>query len=68
MREIVENFIASFAPDFDLERINEIISQFESNLVHLRKIFIYFDRSLVFANRIDGFSSLSDIIHDLIRK
>jgi hypothetical protein len=68
MSTIVQTFVGTFSSHLGLEQISEIISQFEANLCNLRKIFMYFDRAYIFANHIDGLTSLPDIVHELVHK
>ena len=65
---IAKNFISSIPEEFDLFQISSIIEEFERNLSYFQKIFIYLDRMYIFTHRIDGYLSIKDVFHSLIRK
>jgi hypothetical protein len=68
MGAIIELFRRELSIAGDLEAIASNILKFEISLTHIRKICFYFDRCYIFANRPDGFASLPELVHDLLRK
>lgn len=66
---IIDNFIERLSlPDLDIFQMSDIIESFEESVSNLRKIISYLDRSYIFAHRINGFLSITDIIHNQLRK
>lgn len=67
--EVTNNYIEILSQEnqsiFD---IASLINMFEFGIQNLRKIFQYLERSYIYANRIDGFSKISDIEYNLCRK
>lgn len=69
MQEIISNFIEKLSAQYlDILKMAEIIQSFEESLSNFVKIILYLDRAYIFAHRINGFLSISDIIHNIIRK
>ena len=66
--ELIEKLIGSIGPDMDLAEISALLSKFEENSVNLRKVFLCLDRLYIFANRVDGYMSILDLVHDMARK
>jgi len=68
MTERTAELVRSVTVDMEARDIAKAVGAFEENLTNLRKIFFYLDRSFVFANRVDGFTSLPELAHDLVRR
>lgn len=67
MQEAAMNFINSISEEFDITLISQKISLFEKCLDYFLRTFLYLDRSYIFPLRIDGFTSLSEIVYSYIR-
>lgn len=69
LSSIIDNFIEELSqPNLDIFQISNMIQTFEESLSNLRKIILYLDRAYIFAHRINGFLSISDIVHNQFRK
>ncbi|OHT08175.1 Cullin family protein [Tritrichomonas foetus] len=68
INNLSNNFLTTLTADLDIHQISKIVTSFEENISNLRKIFFYLDRTYIFANRIEGFLSLTNLIHNIIRK
>lgn len=67
LQEISTNFIKNIPQEFNIDLISQNISSFEKSLDYFIRIFLYLDRSYVYPHRIDGFTSLSDIVYSCVR-
>lgn len=66
---VIDSFIEELSkPDLDIYAMSNMIESFEDSLSNLRKIILYLDRTYIFSHRINGFKSISDIVHNRIRK
>ena len=68
LSDLIQALVASIGTEMDLPEIATILSRFEVNIVNLRKIFLCLDRLYIFANRIDGYMSVMDLVHSMARK
>lgn len=68
LEEISKDFISSIPSEFDISTISKIVNIFEENLCDFQKVFLFLDRTYVYERRIDGFTSLIEVVHELVRK
>lgn len=68
LREIVGGVCGGIDGNLELNEVARMFTNFEENVSHLQKIFLCFDRAFLHATRKDGWTSLPELMHGLMRR